>query len=224
MELNLVYSILGLLGGITCAIGDILLDLKGKDNVKLGKSSMIESNWTKMANIRFKISIVLGFFGSFMCSLGLYSLSRQILGQDEVLAEVLLLVTIIMAMTGFFIHTFCCIAPITYKAVITGENFELADHTIETLFGAVKILFFILYLFIMLVPTAITIYCILSGLIHVPIWFVILNPFVFLIIGVLLRLAFPKYCYDLPGICMPSLGIGMFGLIGMINVIASNGF
>ncbi len=219
MELDLVYSIMGLLGGVTCAIGDMLLDLKGKDNVKLGKSSVIESNWTKMANIRFKISIVLGFFGSFMCSLGIYSLSRQILEQNEVLSEVLVLVTIIMAMTGFFIHTFCCIAPITYKAVIKGEDFELADNTIEALFSAVKILFFALYLFIMLVPTGITIYCILGGLIHVPTWFVILNPLVFLIVGVLFRVISPKYFYDLPGICMPSLGIGMFGLIGIINLL-----
>ncbi len=74
MELNLLYAIMGLLGGITCAIGDILLDLKGKDNVKVGDSLIIESNWTKMSNVRFKVSIVLGFFGSFMCSLGIYSL------------------------------------------------------------------------------------------------------------------------------------------------------
>lgn len=219
MELNLVYSIMGLLGGITCAIGDMLLDLKGKDNVKLGKSSVIESNWIKMANIRFKISIVLGFLGSFMCSLGIYSLSRQILDQNEILAEVLLLIAIIMAMTGFFIHTFCCIAPVTYKAVIKGEDFELADNTIEALFGAVKILFFALYLFIMLVPTGIAIYCILSDMINVPTWFVILNPLVFLIVGVLFRKTSPKYFYDLPGICMPSLGIGMFGLIGIINLM-----
>ncbi|MFI3177042.1 MAG: DUF6796 family protein [Eubacteriales bacterium] len=219
MELNLVYSIMGLLGGITCAIGDILLDLKGKGNVPMGKSSIINSNWIKMANVRFKISIVLGFFGSFLCSLGLYSLSRQIQGQHEVLAEVLLLIAIIMGMTGFFVHTFCCIAPITYKAVISGEDFELADHTIEALFGAVKILFFVLYLFIMLVPTGITIYCILSGLLHVPTWFVILNPVVFLILGVLVRKICPRYCYDLPGICMPSLGVGMFGLIGIVNLM-----
>lgn len=219
MELNLVYAIMGLLGGITCATGDILLDLKGKDNVKVGNSLIIESNWTKMANVRFKISIVLGFLGSFMCSLGIYSLARQISVQNESLAEVLFIVTILLAMTGFFIHTFCCIPPIIYKAIMKGEDFELASVTIETLFDAVKILFFTLYLFIMLVPTGITIYCILSGLLQVPTWFVLLNPMVFLIIGVLTRKICPKYCYDLPGICMPSLGIGMFGVIGIVSLM-----
>ncbi len=219
MELNLVYSIMGLLGGIVCAIGDMLIDLKGKDNVKLGKSFIIESNWTKMANIRFKISIVLGFFGSFMCSLGLYSLSRQILVQNESLAEILFILTILMAMSGFFIHTFCCIPPIFYKAIIKGADFELANDTIKALFDAVKILFFALYIFIILVPTGIIIYCILSGILHVPTYFVVLNPFVFLIAGLLSRKVCPKYCYDFPGICMPSLGIGMFGLIGIVNLI-----
>ncbi|MFI3324654.1 MAG: DUF6796 family protein [Clostridia bacterium] len=219
MELNLVYSIIGLLGGILCAIGDVLLDLKGKDNIKMGKSLIIESNWTKMADIRFTISIVLGFFGSFMCSFGIYSLARQIFTQNESLAEVLFIVTILLAMVGFFIHTFCCIPPIIYKAVIKGEDFELADNTIEALFDAVKLLFFVLYAFILLVPTGITTYCILSGMLSVPNWFVLLNPIVFLIIGVLARKICPKYCYDLPGICMPSLGIGMFGLIGIINLI-----
>lgn len=219
MELNLVYSIMGLLGGITCAIGDLLLDLKGKDNVKLNESLFIESNWTKMANERFKISIILGFFGSFMCSFGVYSIARQIFAQNENLAEVLFIVTILLAMTGFFVHTFCCIVPITYKAIMKGENFELANDTIEAIFDAIKILFFVLYAFILLVPTGIIIYCILNGLLSVPNWFVLLNPIVFLIIGVLARKISPKYCYDLPGIVMPSLGIGMFGLIGIINLI-----
>ncbi len=103
--------------------------------------------------------------------------------------------------------------------VIKGKDIELASDTIETLFDAVKTLFFALYLFIMLVPTGITIYCIISGLLQIPTWFVILNPLVFLIIGVLSKKICPQYCYDLPGICMPSLGIGMFGVIGIVNLM-----
>lgn len=219
MELNLIYSIAGLLGGIVCAIGDMLLDLKGKDNVKVNGSLFIESNWIKMATVRFKISIILGFFGSFMCSLGIYSLARQIYTQNQRLGEVLFIVTILLAMTGFFVHTLCCILPVIYKSVIKGGNFEIANNTVDALFDAVKILFFPLYVFILLVPTGITIYCIVSGLLNVPNWCMLLNPIVFLIIGVLLRKVSPKYFYELPGICMPSLGIGMFGLMGIISLL-----
>lgn len=60
---------------------------------------------------------------------------------------------------------------------------------------------------------------ILTGALAVPKWFVLLNPFVFLLIGMELRKAKPDVFYDLPGIILPSLGMGMFGLIGMIAIL-----
>ncbi|WP_024861145.1 DUF6796 family protein [Ruminococcus flavefaciens] len=55
----LVFSILGLIGGLLCCTGDILFDLKGKGNEKLGTSKNIDSNWIKMADWRFGLSIAL---------------------------------------------------------------------------------------------------------------------------------------------------------------------
>ncbi len=219
MELNLIYSCLGLLGGIICAIGDILLDLKGKDNIKVGDSSIIESNWVKMANWRFKLSIVFGLFGVFMYSLGIYSLGRQLLNINDSLAEMMILASILTAMSGFFIHSFICITPIIYKAVLKGKDEALAEHTLNALLWAVKIPFGILYACIILVPTMLTIYCILHNLFAVPIWFVLLNPLVFLIVGLSLKKVYRNWFYELPSICMPSLGFGLFGLIGIVNLI-----
>lgn len=48
-----VFSLLGLIGGLLCATGDILFDLKGPGNQKLGTSKNIDSNWAKMADWRF---------------------------------------------------------------------------------------------------------------------------------------------------------------------------
>ena len=59
----LVFSILGLIGGLLCCAGDILFDLKGRGNQKLGTSKNIDSNWTKMADWRFGSSIVLAMIG-----------------------------------------------------------------------------------------------------------------------------------------------------------------
>ncbi len=219
MELNLFYSIMGVLGGIVCAIGDILLDLKGKDNKKVGKSLVIESNWVKMANWRFKWSIPCGFFGSFMYSLGVHSLGRQIQNHSEFLSEALFLTAAIMAMCGFFIHSFICIAPIIYKAVLNGKNEDLAEHTINELLSAIKIIFGALFAFLLLAPTSIIIYCILNGFLDVPTYFVLLNPIVFLFVGLAFRAIKRDWFYDLPSIIMPSLGIGMFGVIGIVNLI-----
>lgn len=39
---------LGILGGLLCATADLLLDLKGPRNRKLGKMGMIDSEWEHM--------------------------------------------------------------------------------------------------------------------------------------------------------------------------------
>ena len=35
-NMNLIFSIMGLIGGLLCCTGDVLFDLKGKGNEKLG--------------------------------------------------------------------------------------------------------------------------------------------------------------------------------------------
>ena len=45
MNVGLIYSIIGRLGGLICCVADILFDLKGKDNVE---KEYISSNWAKM--------------------------------------------------------------------------------------------------------------------------------------------------------------------------------
>ncbi|MBD5506643.1 MAG: hypothetical protein HDR05_00900 [Lachnospiraceae bacterium] len=59
----------------------------------------------------------------------------------------------------------------------------------------------------------------LKGFLDVPKWFVLLNPFVFLFVGVGLRKIKPEWFYDLPGIILPSLGMGMYGLIAIVNIL-----
>lgn len=76
--MNMVFSILGLLGGVLCAVGDLLFDLKGKGNKKLGTSGNIDSNWSRMAYWRFGASILLAFFGDALLGLGFLSLVNQI--------------------------------------------------------------------------------------------------------------------------------------------------
>jgi hypothetical protein len=61
MEKNMdfTFGIVGLTGGLLCAVSDIFLDLKGSGNIKLGKHKFIESSWADMPLWRFKASIIL---------------------------------------------------------------------------------------------------------------------------------------------------------------------
>ena len=70
----LVFSVLGMIVGLLCCTGDILFDLKGKRNEKLGTSKNIDSNWIKMADWRFGLSIALALIGDALVGLGFYSI------------------------------------------------------------------------------------------------------------------------------------------------------
>ena len=62
-KLYFIFSCLGLAGGLLCCTGDILFDLKGPGNKKLGTSKNIDSNWSNMADWRFGLSITLALVG-----------------------------------------------------------------------------------------------------------------------------------------------------------------
>ena len=61
--MNMLFSVLGLIGGLLCCAGDILFDYKGAGNKKLGTSKNIDSNWIKMSEWRFGASIFCAIFG-----------------------------------------------------------------------------------------------------------------------------------------------------------------
>lgn len=216
--MEMIFSILGLAGGILCAIGDILFDLKGKGNKKLGTSGNIDSNWEHMAYWRFGASILTAFAGDVLLGFGFLSLVNQIRTENAILTAVLGVCGYVSVVAGFFVHTVLCIQPIIYKGIMEENRFELADAVLEKYYKAVIQPFAIGYLFIF-AATICVIIAILTGCIAVPKWFVLLNPFVFLFAGMGLRKWKPDVFYDLPGIILPSLGMGMFGLIGIWGLL-----
>lgn len=119
----MILSIIGLVGGLLSAIADMLLDIKGKDNIKCGSMKIIDSNWIEMPAWRFVASILLVMFGVPMYSLGIISLGNQIGIENEALGEALKLSMLIGAMGGFFIHTLLCVIPIIYKEIMKEDNF-----------------------------------------------------------------------------------------------------
>lgn len=59
----------------------------------------------------------------------------------------------------------------------------------------------------MLAPTAIVVYAIVTRLLDVPMWFVLLNPVVFQVIGWILRALKREWFCDVPAVCSASLGL-----------------
>ncbi len=211
MNINFVFSFLGLLGGLLCAGADMLLDLKGRDNKKIGKLGIVDSKWASMSEWRFKASILLVMIAVPLYALGLWSLSEQIGGTVGFLLKPF---TFVGSMGGFFIHAFLCLMPILYQ---NHTDKDQAISLIEKLYKSIQFPFLFLYLVLVLGTTVLVEIAIFNGSLNVPWFCVFLNPLVFMIIGVSLRFVKYDWFCDLPGICMPSLGLGMFGLLGMIH-------
>lgn len=215
----MLLSITGLIGGILCAVADMLLDLKGKDNSKCGTKKIIDTNWQKMPAWRFIASIIIVMFAVPMYSMGVISLGNLIEESDAVLCTALKLCIFVGAIGGFFIHTFICVIPIIYKEIMKEDRFDLANKVIHQALNAVKLPFATLYLLLMIAPTAIVCYAILAGYLQVPLWFILLNPVSFQLIGWLLRALKKEWFYELPSICAASLGFAMYGVIGLVHLM-----
>ncbi|MCR5112017.1 MAG: hypothetical protein K6B38_14135, partial [Ruminococcus sp.] len=121
------------------------------------------------------------------------------------------------SIAGIFIHSFVCIQALIYKGAMMHGDLQIADDILEKLYKQITPTFFAVYITLM-IPTVTVIIAILNGALDVPKICVLLNPIVFLIFGVTCRKIDPMKFQDLPGIIMPSFGLAMFGLIGILNL------
>ena len=219
--MNLVFSMMALIGGLLCCVGDMLFDLKGAGNEKLGTSKNIDSNWSKMAEWRFGLSIVCAMFGVILVGFGFYAIADMI-KNNIVLSNLILITGFIGCIGGLFIHSLLCIQAIIYKRITDNgkDNFKIADNTLEGYYKAILPPFIFLYCILMIADICVVI-AVLSGSLGVPRWMALLNAIVFLIIGVLFRKINPEKFQDLPGIIMPSLGLAMIGVIGIAACLLS---
>lgn len=224
--MNLICFVLALVGGLICCIGDCLLDLKGKDNKKLGTIGNIDSAWSRMSEWRFGLSILCAAVAVPCIGLGLYAMYSLLCPEHPVLATFLGVFSVLTCTGGLFIHAFLCMQAIIYKRITENsrdkrsydEKLMTADHVLNGLYKAIYVPFFVLYLAILAAGICVSIAA-FAGFLGCPRWMGCLNSFIFLLIGLLLRKLFPKVCYDLPGIIMPSLGLAMIGVIGIVSVI-----
>jgi len=215
--MNLLFGMLGMAGGILCAIGDMLFDLKGNNSIKLGKYKFIESNWNDMPTWRFRSSILLAAVGVPLYVLGFVSMARQI--SSEPFAIAFGVTSCVGALGGIMIHTMCCINPILYKKLKKHLSFEEIEESLNAIYDAIKIPFVIYYICLVIIPSILLEYIIIRGYLQLPIWCALLTSIPLMIIGIVLRLIKKEWFNDLPGIIMPSMGISMIGLLAAVNSV-----
>ncbi len=131
--MNLIFSIMGLIGGLLGSTGDILFDLKGEGNKKLGTSKNIDSNWSKMSEWRFGASIMCAMIGVILIGFGFYAIADMIRENDLLLSNMILITGFIGCIGGLFVHSMLCIQAIIYKRITNNgkDNYEIADNTFK---------------------------------------------------------------------------------------------
>jgi hypothetical protein len=144
---DLLFGIFGITGGLLCAIGDILFDLKGKNNVKSGPAKIIDSNWQIMPEWRFTASILVAALGVALFLLGFLGMANQLALCNKTVAMVFLVFSVIGASGGLFIHASICLIPIISKTLIkSGVSKEIVETVCTKIYNAVKIPLFFMFL------------------------------------------------------------------------------
>lgn len=212
-----VFAIIGIIGGMLCAVADLLLDLKGDDNKKLGKMKIIDSKWKVMSHGRFVWSDILAMFAVPMYTCGFVALMMQLYKVKAELAMGMTIMFLCGAMGGFMIHTFLCMMPTIYQKIIEKADFEIAEDVIEGVFQQIYVPFFVLYSMLVIVPALIVMGLIAFGILELPLWCIILNPLCFQLIGLLFRATGLKIFIDAPSCCAASLGLAMYGVLALIK-------
>ncbi|HCC35550.1 MAG TPA: hypothetical protein DEQ02_07945 [Ruminococcaceae bacterium] len=212
---EVIFGWLGLLGGLLTACGDLLLDLKGRDNKKLGKHGYIESAWETMPAWRFKLSLLLAAAGVPLYFLGISSLAMQMTNTAFALA--FWIVMLVGATGGFFIHALLCIYPLLYRKLRNRLSFDETEAVLNVGYDAAKIPFFIQFSLLVFGSSVMVIIAVTMGYLPLPVWAIVFTPLCLMVVGVLFRVIKRDWFCDLPGIIMPSLGLGLLGLMAVVN-------
>ncbi|RKM61253.1 hypothetical protein D6855_05010 [Butyrivibrio sp. CB08] len=209
-------AIIGIIGGLLCATADLLLDLKGPKNKKLGKMKILDSEWMNMAHWRFVWSDILAMFAVPMYSCGFIALMMVLGKQNQTLATTLTIVFLCGAMGGFMIHTFLCQQPTIYRKIVAKGDEELAEDVIQSTFRQIYVPFFTLYVMLVIIPALVVIVLLITGVLQAPYWCVLLNPLAFQLIGFMFRATKLDIFIDAPSCCAASLGLAAYGVLALI--------
>ena len=215
MNLGMVFGLCGFVGCLLCACGDLLLDIKGKDNRKLGKYGLMDSAWDWMEEKRFTRSILLAMVGTPLSFLGMTAMAGRLAKPGFALA--FWLSGVVGCAGSFFIHTIICLFPVIYINMEPRHGFDEAERLINVVYEAIRIPFWIFYMLLVIVPSFMLIFALFAGYLKLSPWFSLLTMPSLMVVGALLqKLKWEWFC-DLPMVITPSLGMSMFGLLAVLN-------
>ncbi|MBQ7981282.1 MAG: hypothetical protein IJ305_06730 [Oscillospiraceae bacterium] len=213
----MTLSVLGIIGGLLCAVADMLWDFKGADNKKLGAKGLIYSKWSEMPDWRFISSAILSMIAIPMYCLGLFSLAGQFYEHSKGLAITLAVLAYMGAVCGFLTHFCACIKPLIYKAV--DLDTEVTERIIQRMRKAAAIPFYIPFAVFCFVVLIILIIAMANGFLTIsPLWLLI-TPLPVQVFAAVLKKLNNRIFFDFPYCCGIALGMSGYSVIALLNLI-----
>ena len=219
METDIILGLCGLAGGLLTSAGDMLLDLKGKDNVSSGKYGFLDSAWNRMDIRRFQWSILLAMVGAPLIFLGMTAMARQLMLKNQAFGQWFFYVSALGSCGAFFIHTSVCLFPILYKTVTGFGTAQQAETVINRVYESIRIPFWIFYGLFVAVPAILLIVALGMGYLNLSRWYILLTAPVLVGVSILLKILKQDWFCDLPFAIAPSLSMSMIGLMAVLNLL-----
>ena len=213
----MTLSVLGIIGGLLCAIADMLWDFKGADNQKLGAKGLIYSKWSEMPDWRFVLSAVLSMIAIPMYCLGLFSLAGQFYEHSKGLAIVLGALAYMGAVCGFLTHFCACIKPLIYKAA--DRDAEVTERIIQRMRKAAAVPFYIPFAVFCFAVPVILVIAMANGFLTVLTLWLLITPLPVQIFAAVLKKLCSRIFFDFPYCCGIALGMSGYGVIALLNLI-----
>ncbi len=184
------FCILAAISAAIIAASDYLLEYTGSAAEGL---TFIDPIWADMASWRFPLSLNLCAFFIPFYLLGFWSIRRLLSVTHPRLANIYFgTVSYGVIMGASFVHSVLCYFPIIYqKLCIEGQQL-LAEDVINNIMGAIMPVFVVHYILSWVIPQVILFILIVRGKTIFSRWTAILNPFLFLIFGLVLSLIAPS--------------------------------
>lgn len=183
------FCILAAISAAVIAVADYLLEYTGSVSEGL---SIIEPAWADMASWRFPLSLNLCAFFIPFYILGFWSIRRLLAVTHPRLANAYFgLVSYGVIMGASFVHSALCYFPMIYQKLGSEGQQQLAEDVIITIEKAIMPAFVVHYILSWVIPQIILFILILRGKTIFRSWTAILNPFIFLILGIIMSISAP---------------------------------
>ncbi len=181
-----LFGIIAIISALALCVADFILEFNPEYGITV--SNIVEPSWQYMGDWRFSLSMNLCAFFIPFYILGYYLLYRVISKTSKKIATILFILFSYGTIMGSpLIHGTMCIYPIIYKYGIINNidiNF-LVNLISQEITSKILIIFIFHYLITWIIAPTLLFTYIVSGKSTLSKWSSLLNPLIFLIVGIL---------------------------------------